>query len=86
MRVLLLYDAAFLGLDFMEELAVVATQVRTHVTMDVVLDHHVQVTESSVGAGGLSGVSKTLLCHAKHFELIRVHCYFCLDDTCSSCA
>ena len=92
-RVLLLYDAAFLGLDFMEELAVGATQVRTHVTMDVVLDHHVQVTESSVGAGGLSGVSKTLLCQAeadicfaKHFELIRVHCYFCLDDTCSSCA
>ena len=89
MRVLLLYDAAFLGLDFMEELAVGATQVRTHVTMDVVLDHHVQVTESSVGAGGLSGVSKTLLCQAeadicfaKHFELIRVHCYFCLDDTC----
>ena len=38
-RVLLLIDAAFLGLDFMEELAVGAPQVRTHVPVDVVLDH-----------------------------------------------
>jgi hypothetical protein len=92
-RVLLLIDAAFLGLDFMEELAVGAPQVRTHVPMDVILDHHVQVPESSVRACGLSGEFQKLfcqaeadICFAKHFELIRVHCYFCFDDTCSSCA
>ena len=49
-RVLLHNDAAFLGLDFMKELAVEAPQVRAHVPVDV------------------------------------VHCSFCFDDVCSSCA
>jgi hypothetical protein len=53
-RVLLHNDAALLGLDFLEEPAVGAHQVRAPV-VDLVLGHHVQVPESSARTGGLSG-------------------------------
>ena len=59
-RVLLHNDAALLGLDFVNELAVESPQVGVSVPVVVDLDHHEHVPEPSALAGGLSGEFRKL--------------------------
>jgi hypothetical protein len=59
-RVLLHNDAALLGLDFVNELAVESPQVGAYVPVVVDLDHHEHVPEPSALAGGLSGEFRKL--------------------------